>query len=52
VKLRVRPPRPGFGRVGFPWSAPTTPNGVAPHAEEPTTGAHNHTAWARKLPAR
>jgi 1-acyl-sn-glycerol-3-phosphate acyltransferase len=47
VKLRVRPPRPGF-----PWSAPTVPNGVAPLEEEPTTGAHYDTAWARKLPAR
>jgi 1-acyl-sn-glycerol-3-phosphate acyltransferase len=47
VRLKVRPPRPGF-----PFSAPTVPHGVEPLAEEPTTGAHYETAWARRLPAR
>jgi 1-acyl-sn-glycerol-3-phosphate acyltransferase len=47
VKLRVPVPRPGF-----PWSAPTAPNGVEPLAEEPTTGAFYDSSWARKVPAR
>ena len=47
MKVRVRAPRPGF-----PWSAPTTPNGVAALSEESTTGAHYETEWARRMPAR
>ena len=47
MKVRVRVPQPGF-----PWSAPTTPNGVQPLEEEPTTGAHYDTSWARRLPSR
>ena len=47
MKLRVRVPQPGF-----PWSAPTTPNGVQPLEGEPTTGAHYDTAWARRTPSR
>ena len=46
-KLPVRVPRPGF-----PFSAPTAPNGVELLPEEPTTGAHYDTTWSRKLPAR
>ena len=45
VKLRV--PRPAF-----PLSAPTAPRSVELRREEPTTGIHYDTAWARKLPAR
>jgi 1-acyl-sn-glycerol-3-phosphate acyltransferase len=47
LRLKVRAPRPGF-----PWSAPTTPNGVARLEAEPTTGAYYDSSWARKLPAR
>ncbi|MCU1374759.1 MAG: 1-acyl-sn-glycerol-3-phosphate acyltransferase [Actinomycetia bacterium] len=47
MKLKIRAPRPGF-----PWSAPTAPDGIDLPEEEPTSGAHYDTAWARKLPAR
>jgi 1-acyl-sn-glycerol-3-phosphate acyltransferase len=47
LPVKVRAPRPGF-----PWSAPTVPNGVEPLVEEPTTGAFYDSSWARKLPAR
>ena len=47
MKLILRAPR-----LGFPWSAPTVPNGIEPLEEEPTTGAHYETSWARKQPAR
>lgn len=47
MKLRVPVPRPGF-----PWSAPTIPDGVEPRPGELTTGAHYDTSWARRLPSR
>ena len=47
MKLRVRAPR-----AGFPWSAPTMPNGVEPLPVEPRYGADYDTDWARKLPSR
>jgi 1-acyl-sn-glycerol-3-phosphate acyltransferase len=36
----------------FPLRAPTTPGSVEPLKEEPTTGAHYDTDWARRFPAR
>ena len=45
MKLRV--PRPGF-----PYSAPTTPRGVEPLAEESRWGPAYETDWARRAPAR
>ena len=47
LPVKVRAPRPAF-----PWSAPTTPLGIEPLTDEPTTGAFYDSSWARKLPAR
>src|SRR5687767_15054148 len=47
LPVKIRAPR-----AGFPWAAPTTPLGVEPLADEPTTGAFYDSSWARKEPAR
>jgi 1-acyl-sn-glycerol-3-phosphate acyltransferase len=41
-----------FRALQFPYRSPTVPLGVQPAENEPTTGAHYDTAWARRLPAR
>lgn len=49
---RLPAPLRRLTRPGFPWSAPTVPPGVDLPEEEPTTGAHYATGWARRQPAR
>jgi 1-acyl-sn-glycerol-3-phosphate acyltransferase len=39
-------------RRGFPWTAPTVPNGVEPLPGRGKAGADYETAWSRRLPAR
>jgi len=39
-------------RLGFPYSAPSTPGGVEPVAAPKRTGVDYHSAWARRFPAR
>ncbi len=47
-------PTPSGALAGlrFPLRAPTVPTTVEPPVEEPTTGAHYDTEWARRFPAR
>ncbi len=47
----VRIPRP-LERRGFPWTAPTPPDGIEPPARRARTGVDVETAWARRWPAR
>lgn len=41
-----------FRSLGFPFRAPSTPRGVEPVHELPSTGARYDTSWARRTPAR
>jgi len=54
VAARAKVPSPAKVLKGldFPLRAPTMPTTVDPAIEEPTTGAHYDTAWARRFPAR
>ncbi len=46
------PPVRRAKKLGFPYTAPTTPRGVEVPPDEPDLGADYDTRWARRTPAR
>lgn len=48
----LTPPVRRAKKLGFPYTAPTTPRGVEVPPDEPDLGADYDTRWARRTPAR